>query len=264
MSDSDEYAYDAEYITAIKTGNLELLKVMHLRKPLPRLTCALAAEHNQMGVLQWCESFIPLNEDVCVQAAHSGHLHILQWARSRTPPCPWNDIACFGAIYGGQLDVLQWLRAQDPPCPWKINDVCMWAALYCKLHILQWLRSLDPPCPLDIGYIIHSTSVKDLDILLWIICHECEKLPMLINTGSYYSMVCLVHSLLAAEILENIYLTDMDSDVVPKDIVLLIGGYIGVDKVMFDRTAKINACNLIKKNWRRLTPQLVSWLDTFV
>jgi hypothetical protein len=124
--------------SAISNGNVPVLK--HLRNMnryhFDKWNFHLAAEHGQIGILQYMAS-IDKNWDTqtCSRAATHGQLTTLQWLRKNE--CPWNTSTCTSAANGGHLHVLQWAR--DHGCPWD-KWTCIVAANNNHLHILQWAR----------------------------------------------------------------------------------------------------------------------------
>ena len=83
-------------------------------------TCAAAAMHGHMHILEWLRHTLPpaercpWTEGTCAAAASHGHLEVLRWCRKRK--CKWDWRTCSDAARGGHLEVLKWARKNS--CPW--------------------------------------------------------------------------------------------------------------------------------------------------
>ncbi len=254
------------YSEAAEHGHLEVLQwLQHWNLNLPEnlkvrnqmRVCYYAAKGGQLEILKWarsCNPPFPWNHRVCFIAASNGHLEVLQWLRAQDPPCEWNTSVCSEAADGDHLKVIQWARSQDPPCPWN-EWTCHVATLGGRTHILEWLRSQDPPCPWDYRCIIVNFGWQLSASLPWMICCDRDELPkQILGFSGYSDAIRPLHSMLVVGILESIHLTRV-GDVVPKDIVLLIGSYIDVQSLMFDRDAKLIVLDTIASSYRTTCTQ---------
>ncbi len=177
-----------------------------------------------------------LNKNTCEYAAYVGDLELLQRLLLYDSTCSTSIAVCSMAARHGHLHILQWLCTQDPPCPWD-KSTTFNAAANNHLEVLQWLRSCDPPCPWDSSHIVNNANErKKIPILLWMICCERTELPYHIPDACNYNMLRHIHLLFVIEILEDIHnCITINGDIIPKDVVGLIGSYVDVQLLLFDK-----------------------------
>jgi len=131
---------------AVKNGWVALIPLLwtlnHRALKSPERFVELAAEHAQLGVLQWAHAQDPPVAwgDTCAEAAAIGHLHVLAWARGQTPPAPWGT-TCGDAALRGHFDLLKWAHAQG--APWGDFTCC--AAIGGHLGVLEWGHAQGAP-----------------------------------------------------------------------------------------------------------------------
>ncbi len=285
---------------AAKYGHLHILqwaRAQNLPCQWNIMVCIEAAANGHLPILQWARTQnppCPWDERICQRAAENGHLHILQWARAQTPPCPWDVDTCQYAARHGHFQVVEWARAQTPPCPWNENtclsaiqgghlDILQWAyahgseaclmnfwayyyaATLDHLDVLQWMRKQDSPYRWSKDIITVVYYRLSPSVITWIICCDNDELPQYVPDAHWYNvMVQDIHALMVVELLEDIHTTDIQRDVVPKDVVRLIGDYASVPGLLFDKEAKFKAATAIRDikgtNGYNHSQKLLNWL----
>lgn len=179
------------FVSAVRTGNLDLVKVAH-RNGCVSISNAHgeAAQRGFLDIIRWGRKNDDLSwvyAEICGKAARGGHMDIVQWARENG--CPWDSISNLELARGGCLGMLCWARRNG--CPWDQRmcseaaaggclrilqyarkNGCEWDAIRCAgaaeeghLHILQWAR--ENGCPWDAS--THSAASKKghVDVLYW-------------------------------------------------------------------------------------------------
>ncbi len=204
---------------------------------------------------------------LCGHAARNDDLEFLQMLRSFNPPSPWDESVCFAAAAKGHLRILQWLRSQDPPCPWD-QFTCTYAIIEGHVDMFQWLRSGDLPCPIDINFIMPMLGYKfDVTIVSWFICFDRMEIYDLRPSTWYYEIMRPLHSMLVTETLEEIYQSESyNGDIVPKDVVRIIGSYANVSGLLFDNKAKTLMASVVLGGYNivpNIPPQLLEWIRIY-
>lgn len=230
------------YVDAVKKGNLDLLKQLRIQSP-----------SGEWHIL------------LHIIAAKNGRLDIIQWLRAQNPPCPWNESTCSWAAANGHIHVLEWIRAQDPPCPWDELTSAL-AVSGGHSDILEWIRIQEPPCSLLQDIVHNICQVKSISMLSWLICCDRDELPLQIPRSYWYNdIVRPTHSLLVIELLEDIHLNETcNGDIIPKDVVRLIGSYANTHVLPFDTKAKTNLLVAITDSYcyRSRYTSLHHWIAT--
>ncbi len=262
----DERWFVQERTKAARDGDIRRLQNNgRYRSMADHIVCTEAARHSHLEFLQYARSGrnpYPWNTGTCAAAAENGHLHILQWLRAQKPCCDWNAFVCTNAADNGHLHIIQWARAQDPPCPWN-SEVCAYAARNNHLHVIQWVRAQSPPCPLNISKCLPYGKSINLDIITWIICCDRDEQPVSVPYAHWYNQVVRpLHFLLVVEVLEDIHATNIHNNVVPKDVVRLVGEYANVSNLLFDKETKKAQVVAIKNVKCCILPhELLTWLN---
>jgi hypothetical protein len=165
-------------------------------------TCATAAEHNQLSVLQHLQSEgYQLGVYVLSAAARSGLFSLLRWAAERSPL--WQEFdfedsqsnLLEDAAFGGNTELLEWLKQQLPQlpcdeyvmgaavegghvamcehlratgCPWSDN-ACEEAAQHDQHQTLHWLRESGCPCDAAAVGAAAATFANGVQVLAYLL-----------------------------------------------------------------------------------------------
>jgi hypothetical protein len=99
-------------------------------------------------MLKWAHrNGCPWNEDTCAMAAKHGHLAVLQYARENG--CPWDENTITCAARSSHLEILQWAR--ESSCPWSASTQVRAA----EMSHLHW--AYDNGRPFDMESFIDSS-----------------------------------------------------------------------------------------------------------
>lgn len=153
---------------AARTGNLDVLKLMHGKFPVGEAICDAAAEAvDPLEVLQWArENGYPITERTTGRLAYEGKLDALKWAKNEGIPLS-PDVGK-EAAYEGHLDVLKWARSEGH----LPDDAAITYPLALKgnLTALRWAES--EKLPLDPNLCAAAAASGKPDVLKWARAHQ--------------------------------------------------------------------------------------------
>lgn len=163
---------------AAEKGDLDAVKLaVEQGFPYGTQTCAAAAAHGHLHILEWMEEELGVLEVrvTAQEAARTGDLPVLQWLLEQLYEEELEDGALdpawSQAVELGNIDVLEWLRDRAP----TPSLLCETAAEHGQLASLKWL--LDDGEWLTDGVYLRAARRGHFDLLQWLLCDIDVALP---------------------------------------------------------------------------------------
>lgn len=157
--------------TAALYNHFELLVILHQNIPNISTSChQYAARNGNVEMMEWLQIIYPYYTRYLLQDAVE-HQHMIDWIHANIGYAREDISICNNAAKGGHLFVLK--RLIDDGYQWDRYDIICAAIHSGKLPVVEYVHSIGGQLT---EYAYYTAAYRGfLDILLWLISHNCPK-----------------------------------------------------------------------------------------